>query len=108
MLLKFVTGIRSSSAAFRLPQDASLPVVMFAAGSGIAPMRGFIQERSIQSVSGRNVGKTTLFYGCRSPNEDYLYANDDFKEWLKLGFLEIRPAFSRAIDKSGGSKYIQE
>lgn len=81
---------------------------MFAAGSGIAPMRGFMQERSIQVASGRKVGKTTLFYGCRSPDTDYLYENDDFKEWLKLGFMEIRPAFSRATDKSGGSKYVQE
>lgn len=81
---------------------------MFAAGSGIAPMRGFMQERSIQLASGRNVGKMMLFYGCHSPDEDYLYTNDDFKEWSKLGFMDIRPAFSRATEKSGGSKYVQE
>jgi cytochrome P450 / NADPH-cytochrome P450 reductase len=108
ILITFLAGVRGSSTAFHLPQDASVPVVMFAAGSGIAPMRGFIQERAIQSTSGRMIGKTTLFYGCRSPTEDYLYANDDFKEWLKLGFLEIRPAFSRATEQSGGSKYVQE
>jgi len=105
---RIVVGVRGSLAAFHLPEDAALPVVMFAAGSGIAPMRGFMQERSIQIASGRKVGKMTLFYGCRSPDEDYLYAQDDFNEWLKLGFLEIRPAFSRASEKSGGSKYVQD
>lgn len=107
-MLTFFVGVRSSSASFHLPQDASVPIVMFAAGSGIAPMRGFIQERAIQFAHGRKIGKTTLFYGCRSPDEDYLYANDDFEEWMKLGFLEIKPAFSRATERSGGSKYVQE
>ncbi|KAF8588667.1 fatty acid hydroxylase [Ramaria rubella] len=101
-------GVRGSAAAFHLPSDVAVPVVMFAAGSGIAPMRGFIQERAIQATSGRSVGKMTLFYGCRSPDEDYLYANDDFKEWLKIGFLEMRPAFSRAVEKSEGLKYVQD
>ncbi|KIJ52088.1 hypothetical protein M422DRAFT_26354, partial [Sphaerobolus stellatus SS14] len=38
-------GIRSSAAIFHLPEDSSVPVVMFAAGSEIASMRGFIQQR---------------------------------------------------------------
>jgi cytochrome P450/NADPH-cytochrome P450 reductase len=103
-MLPFPVGVRSSAAAFHLPADPSVPVVMFAAGSGIAPMRGFIQERAIQVASGRQVGKTILFYGCRSPEEDYLYANDDLKEWTDSGVVEVRPAFSRAGDKS----YVQE
>ena len=101
-------GVRHSAAAFHLPVDTSLPVVMFAAGSGLAPMRGFIQERAIQIASGRQVGKAILFYGCRSPEEDYLYANDDLKEWSHGGAVDLRPTFSRAMDKSAGLKYVQE
>ena len=101
-------GIRSSAATFHLPEDPSKPIVMFAAGSGIAPMRGFIQQRAYQASNGRNVGKMVLFYGCRSPQKDYLYSAEELKEWTELGVLEVRPAFSRMADASVGCKYIQE
>ena len=96
------------SGAFHLPLDPSVPVVMIAAGSGVAPMRGFIQERALQKEAGRDVGKMTLFFGCRSPHDDFLYSKTDFDEWTKLGILEIRPAFSRDSEKSEGCKYVQE
>ena len=96
------------SGAFHLPLDPSVPVVMIAAGSGVAPMRGFIQERALQKEAGRDVGKMTLFFGCRNPHDDFLYSETDFDEWTKLGVLEIRPAFSRDSEKSEGCKYVQE
>ena len=40
---KVQMAVRPSN-AFHLPADQSVPVVMIAAGSGIAPMHGFIQE----------------------------------------------------------------
>jgi len=96
------------SGAFHLPPDPSVPVVMMAAGSGVAPMRGFIQERALQKKAGRDVGKMTLFLGCRSPDEDFLYFKTDFEEWSKLGILEVLPAFSRDTEKSEGCRYVQE
>ena len=96
------------SAIFHLPLDPSVPVVMIAAGSGVAPMRGFIQERALQKEAGRDVGKMTLFFGCRSPDEDFLYSKTDIEEWSKLGILEVRPAFSRDSAKSEGCRYVQE
>ena len=104
---KVQMAIRPSN-AFHLPADPSIPVVMIAAGSGIAPMRGFIQERALQKESGRDVGKMLLFFGCRSPEEDYLYSKTDIEEWIQSGLLEVRPAFSRDSDKSEGAKYVQE
>ncbi|KIJ52097.1 hypothetical protein M422DRAFT_157010 [Sphaerobolus stellatus SS14] len=100
-------GIRSSAATFHIPEDPSVPVVMFAAGSGIAPMRGFIQ-RAEQAKSGRNVGKMVLFYGCRSSDQDFLYVEDDLKEWQELEFLEVQLAFSRKIEDSFGCRYVQD
>jgi len=96
------------SGAFRLPLDPSVPVVMIAAESGVAQIRGFIQERALQKEAGRDVGKMLLFFGCRSPNDDLLYSKTDFDEWTKLGVLEIRPAFSRDSEKSEGCKYVQD
>lgn len=96
------------SGSFHPPQDPSIPIVMIAAGSGVAPMRGFIQERALQREAGRDVGKMTLFFGCRSPDDDFLYSKTDFEAWAKLGILEIRPAFSGDSEKSEGCKYVQE
>ena len=104
---KVQMAVRPSN-AFHLPADPSIPVVMIAAGSGIAPMHGFIQERALQRESGRDVGKMLLFFGCRSPREDYLYSKTDIDEWTKSGLLEVRPAFSREATKSEGAKYVQE
>jgi cytochrome P450/NADPH-cytochrome P450 reductase len=100
--------VRSSSASFHPPADPLVTLVLFCAGSGIAPMRGFIQERAVQKQSGREVGKTLLFFGCRSPDEDFLYSDSDMGDWIKLGVVDVRPAFSRSPKDSEGCKYVQE
>ena len=105
---KVQMAVRASATAFHLPQDPRTPLVLFAAGSGLAPMRGFLQERALQKKAGREVGRAVLFFGCRRPEEDYLYSDSDLKEWEELGVVELRPAFSRAPEKSEGCKYIQE
>ena len=105
---KVQVAVRSSNAAFHPPSDPLVPMVMFCAGSGLAPMRGFIQERAAQKQSGREVAKSLLFFGCRSPKEDYLYSDSDLAEWVKLGVVDVRPAFSCALDESEGCKYVQE
>jgi cytochrome P450/NADPH-cytochrome P450 reductase len=101
-------AIRPSSALFHPPADPTVPVVMFCAGSGLAPMRGFIQERAAQKQSGRDVTKMLLFFGCRSPEEDFLYSDSDLADWIKLDVIDVRPAFSRLPEKSEGCKYVQE
>lgn len=101
-------AVRPSSAAFHLPTTPETPIVMFASGSGIAPMRGFIQERAAQKAAGRKVGRALLFFGCRSPDVDFLYSDSELKEWVAQGVVEVRPAFSRASDLSEGCKYVQD
>ncbi|KAJ7692444.1 cytochrome P450 [Mycena rosella] len=101
-------AVRPSAAAFHPPADPSIPVVMFCAGSGLAPMRGFIQERAAQKATGRAVGKMLLFFGCRSPEQDFLYSDSDLAEWIKEGVVDVRPAFSRSTADSAGCKYVQD
>ncbi|KAI9878406.1 MAG: NADPH-cytochrome P450 reductase [Pleopsidium flavum] len=81
---------------FKLPSDPSKPIIMVGPGSGVAPFRGFIQERSAQAKAGEKVGKTVLFYGCRRSSEDFLYKEewDMYKEALGDNF-ELITAFSR-------------
>ncbi|CAF0826230.1 unnamed protein product [Adineta steineri] len=97
-------SVRASNVKFHPPEDTKVPIVMIAAGTGIAPFRGFIQERAAQFVCGRNIGRTILYYGCRT-NEDFLYS-DELDKWSKLGAIEVKSIFSR--EKNDDKKYVQD
>jgi NADPH-ferrihemoprotein reductase len=61
---------------FKLPSDPAKPVIMVGPGTGVAPFRGFVQERAEQAKKGESVGPTVLFYGCRRRDEDWLYKDE--------------------------------
>jgi cytochrome P450/NADPH-cytochrome P450 reductase len=67
--------------------------VLICAGSGIAPFRGFLQERSIQKSNGRKVGPALLFFGVDHPDVDFLY-RDELAAWERDGVVTVLPAFS--------------
>jgi len=96
-------GVKASSAPFHLPADPKTPIVMVAAGSGISPMRAFVQERASMLAAGQEVGKALFYYGCRDPDEDYIY-KDELTQWEALGAVSLRPCFSRG----GNPKYVHE
>ncbi|KAF2631203.1 hypothetical protein BU25DRAFT_455524 [Macroventuria anomochaeta] len=81
---------------FKLPSDPSKPIIMVGPGTGVAPFRGFIQERAAQAKAGQSVGKTVLFFGCRKRSEDFLYEKEweQYKEVLGDNFV-LHTAFSR-------------
>lgn len=95
------------SKAFHLPTDAeNTPLIFVGTGSGIAPFVGFVQERAAMIAAGRKVAPALLFYGCRAPDMDDLYA-EQFARWEALGAVEMRKAYSRAPEQSLGCKYVQ-
>ena len=77
------------------------------ANVGLAPFRGFIQERAAQIAAGRTLAPALLFYGCHSPDTDALYS-DLISRWEKLGAVSVHSAFSRAPEKSENCKYVQD
>lgn len=100
-------SVRASAHPFHLPLDpVSTPLIMVCAGSGLAPFRGFIQERAAQIGAGRKLARALLFVGCRGKG-DTLY-DEEFKKWSAMGAVDIRYAFSRETERSEGCKYVQD
>ncbi|XP_043473063.1 NADPH--cytochrome P450 reductase isoform X1 [Leptopilina heterotoma] len=79
---------------FRLPLRTSTPIIMVGPGTGLAPFRGFIQERDLARKEGKEVGETILYFGCRKSAEDFLY-KEELEEYVKSGTLTLHTAFSR-------------
>ena len=92
-----------AATAFHLPEDPTVPVIMIAAGSGIAPFRGFVQERSVLKSKGQAIGETVLFFGCDHPNVDALYV-DEFNQWEKENIVKVFRAYSAFDDEI---KFVQ-
>ena len=95
---------------FRLPlDDERTPLLMFCAGSGLAPFRGFVQQRAIQLSANpeRKLAKALLFVGCRSGSSDRLYPSE-MDEWAKLGAVDVRYAFSKDSQHSEGCAHVAD
>ncbi|KAH7177099.1 cytochrome P450 [Dactylonectria macrodidyma] len=100
-------AVRPSHVAFHLPSaPESTPIICIAAGSGIAPFRGFIQVRSAQIAAGRALTPALLFYGCRGRGEDVY--RDEFNKWEATEAVSVKRAYSRETpDETIGCKYVQ-
>jgi len=73
------------------PQDASRNIIMIGPGTGVAPFRGFLQERAAVGAS----GKSWLFFGNPHFHTDFLY-QIEWQQALKRGQLHrLDVAFSR-------------
>ena len=86
---------------FRLPADPDRSVIMIGPGTGVAPFRGFLQEREAEDAKGRN----WLFFGHRHFTHDFLYQLE-VQDWLKNGVLNrLDVAFSR---DQPAKRYVQD
>ena len=115
--LRIPVHVRRST--FRMPTSTKVPLIMIGPGTGVAPFRGFVQDRVATANAAREKlgpdalkewADMRLYYGCRCASEDYLYKD----EWPKYnealeGKLKLRLSLSREIFKPDGSKlYVQD
>lgn len=96
---------------FKPPTDLQTPMIMACAGSGLAPFRGFVQDRA-EKIRGRSSSagfdppaKAMLYVGCRTKGQDDIHA-DEIAEWAAQGAVDVRWAYSRP--KEGKSQHVQD
>src|ERR1019366_1456330 len=77
--------------SFAPPGDGSRDAIMVGPGTGIAPFRGFVQDRAASGANGRN----WLFFGDQKRACDFLY-EEEWNRCLREGSLQrLDTAFSR-------------
>ncbi|MDD2713674.1 MAG: PepSY domain-containing protein [Simplicispira sp.] len=82
---------------FALPRSRQ-PVLLIGAGTGVAPLAGFIRRNDRKSPM-------HLYFGGRDPARDF-YFGPDIQRWLGEGRLAtLQTAFSRV---PGGGGYVQD
>jgi sulfite reductase (NADPH) flavoprotein alpha-component len=75
---------------FTLSQEShQKPIIMIGPGTGVAPFRGFLQERILSSKA-----PNWLFFGERNEKNDFYY-KEFFQDLVKQGHLHLSTAFSR-------------
>jgi sulfite reductase (NADPH) flavoprotein alpha-component len=88
---------------FRLPAP-DVPIIMIGPGTGIAPFRGFLQERRASGAS----GPSWLFFGDRRRATDFLYG-DELEDFVQSGTLaRLDLAFSRDGADGDPKVYVQQ
>ncbi|KDD74152.1 hypothetical protein H632_c1527p0 [Helicosporidium sp. ATCC 50920] len=90
---------------FRLPSDPATPIVMVGPGTGLAPFRAFVHHRRLAPPAVGKAGPAKLFFGCRRPDQDFLYASE-LQELAQGGHVELHVAFSRVPGQK--KVYVQD
>jgi sulfite reductase alpha subunit-like flavoprotein len=82
------------ASAVVMPNSHEVPMVMVGLGTGIAPMRCFIEERVMAARAGEKCGEMALFFGARN-RQEYSY-EEEFSGYHEEGPLtHIFTALSR-------------
>ncbi|GAB2656003.1 bifunctional P-450/NADPH--P450 reductase [Saccharopolyspora gloriosae] len=103
---KVAVTVRPSNVAFHPPESLETPLVLACAGSGIAPFRGFLQDRALAArEQGVTPAPALLFFGCHGPESDHLY-REELAAWAADGVVDVRPAYS--AEPVDGVRYVQD
>ncbi|MFF5211047.1 bifunctional cytochrome P450/NADPH--P450 reductase [Streptosporangium sp. NPDC000396] len=101
----FYGYVRVPSPAFAPPADPVAPLILIGPGTGIAPLRGFLEERAWQMANGTKMGLSQVFVGCRHPEHDWFY-REEMEAWEQAGIAQVHTAFSAVADHP--ARYVQD
>ncbi|KAI9030660.1 hypothetical protein CLU79DRAFT_694685 [Phycomyces nitens] len=93
-----IKRVHLSKGSMNLPSP-STPYIAIGPGTGIAPIRSFLEERVLEHAK-----SNVLFVGCRNSEKDFLYG-DRWKSYVADGYLTLFTAFSRDQDEK---IYVQD
>lgn len=79
--------VKNKGSVFHLPADPMVPLILVGPGTGLAPLRGFVQERHAMRDRGMIVGPVQLFFGCRNES-DHLY-REEMERYRDEGTLSL-------------------
>ncbi|GGD09398.1 bifunctional cytochrome P450/NADPH--P450 reductase [Pontibacillus salipaludis] len=97
--------ISTPQSNFQLPESSETPMILIGPGTGVAPYRGFLQARKALNESGHKLGDAHLYFGCRHPEQDYLYQNE-LESYQEEGLVNLHTAFSRLAGEE--KTYVQD
>lgn len=105
---KVGVGAKIAAAAvvgtFKFPESDATPMVMVGLGTGIAPIRSFMQDKLYKKNKGIKTGPMVVFYGCRREKEELFY-KDEWAMYKKEGVLsELCGAFQ--FDTPGKQVFV--
>ncbi|WP_328386778.1 cytochrome P450 [Streptomyces sp. NBC_00400] len=86
--------------AFRLDAADDTPVILIAAGTGLAPFRGAVADR----LAAGQQAPARLYFGCDDPEADFLHAAE-FAAAEAAGVISVRPVFSERPEN--GHRFVQ-
>lgn len=101
---RVAASIRTPNPPFAPEADPRVPMLLIGPGTGIAPFRGFIEERAAQRAAGQAVAPVQLYFGCRHPSHDWLYG-DEIAAWAGQGVAEVHVAYSVVPE---APRYVQD
>ncbi|MEV6682886.1 cytochrome P450 [Streptomyces erythrochromogenes] len=83
---------------------ADTPVVMVAAGTGLAPFRGAVADRLALLEQGVRLPRALCYFGCDLPGVDYLHGAE-LRAAQAAGAVSMRPVF--ALAPQDGMAFVQ-
>jgi len=97
--------VRRPSLPFHPPACPREPMIMVAAGTGLAPFRGFLQEQAQRQDAGMPIAPSILFFGLRDPARDLIYG-DELRGFEERGLVRVvlAPSQSPGTERT----YVQD
>ncbi|KAI8982269.1 hypothetical protein BDF20DRAFT_817613 [Mycotypha africana] len=95
-----IARVRILKGTMSLPPSSDIPLIAIGPGTGLAPMRSFLEHR----IEIQQAKENMLILGCRHHDKDYYY-REQWERYVERGQLVLFTAFSRDQEQK---VYVQD